>query len=415
MVRTLLKTLGLFSILLVGCSDNQTSLKLVKPTGSFHIGTTNFTFMDSTRPETFTSDPEDNREVALKIWYPAEESSCITRAPYIENALERKKRLPANSPLPPLFFETMAEVESNSYYDAGVSEKHGNYPLLLFSHASGAGMTANTVLMEELASHGYVTVSIGHAYETSHFIHEDGSLTVFDPNNAELRKRALERMNSFALQRKLNDTFEDDELIQIIRQLMDMRPKMMESLRIWVEDISFAIDKLEDLNTSEGRFFKRFDMERIGVMGHSFGGAAAGQTCLSDERCKAGVNLDGLQIGDMIQSPLQKPFMFIHHDNINARNKTPNSPFYNESKAPCYMIMIEGTTHFNFSDLSLPIYAQLLNPPEGFLGSIDGYRCLDIQNQFIRAFFDTYLRQQDAPLLDSFTREYPEVCIDGKD
>ncbi|MCD6204105.1 MAG: hypothetical protein J7L22_00410, partial [Candidatus Marinimicrobia bacterium] len=145
---------------------------------------------------------------------------------------------------------------------------------------------------------------------------------------------------------------------------------------------------------------------------HSFGGAASGQACLVEKRCKAGVNLDGLQIGDMIRRPLEKPFMFIHHDNKAAVNKTPNILFFNQSKSTAYMLLIKGTSHFNFSDLSLSLYSKILKPPQGFLGSIDGYRCLKIQNDYVRAFFDKHLCNKEVDLLNRPSKDYPEVDIE---
>jgi len=193
---------------------------------------------------------------------------------------------------------------------------------------------------------------------------------------------------------------------------MDKRPKIMESLTMWAEDITFIIDKLEELNQSEGILYNKLDMDKIGVIGHSFGGAASGQACLVEKRCKAGVNLDGLQIGDMIRRPLEKPFMFIHHDNKAAVNKTPNILFFNQSKSTAYMLLIKGTSHFNFSDLSLPLYSKILKPPQGFLGSIDGYRCLKIQNDYVRAFFDKHLCNKEVDLLNRPSKDYPEVDIE---
>jgi hypothetical protein len=69
-------------------------------------------FTDTTRPESFSPDPTDYREVAIKIWYPAKPPSCLKKAPYIEHALERKKTLPKNSPLPPSFFDHIAHLPS---------------------------------------------------------------------------------------------------------------------------------------------------------------------------------------------------------------------------------------------------------------------------------------------------------------
>lgn len=66
-------------------------------------------------------------------------------------------------------------------------------------------------------------------------------------------------------------------------------------LTAWTADIAFVLDPLAKLNISDasGRFTGRRDMTRVGVFGHSLGGAAAAQFCSEDSRCKAAIDVDG--------------------------------------------------------------------------------------------------------------------------
>jgi len=310
--------------------------------------------------------------------------------------------------MPPAFFDSLGALRSNSYGDGVLSDSVPDFPVVIYSPAYGAGMDASTVLMEELASHGYVAVSVGHAFETSHFIRSDGTLRIFPLDNEELRARGMERAAATDLQRELNETADPARLRTLIRAISDARPKTLLSLRTWVEDIGFVIDRLEAMN-AEGPFKGRLDLGRIGVVGHSFGGTAAGEAGLADARCRAGVNLDGLQLGGMLDRPLGRPFMFVHHDNAGAANKLINLPFFEAAQDTCYMVMVRGTRHLNFSDVSLPVFARITGLPAGALGPIDGLRALAVTNDLVRSFFDRHLRGLPAPLLEDASRAYPEI------
>jgi predicted dienelactone hydrolase len=403
--------LVLFAML--SCAQRSAVNSLPEPTGDYGVGSVRFSLVDSTRPETFTPDTSDFREVAFRVWYPALKTSCTKRVPYIEKAEERKRSIPKGSPMPPAVFDSLGRWWSNSYYDGVLTGEVPTFPVVIYSAAYGAGMDASTVLMEELASHGYVAVSVGHAFETSHFIRADGTLRNFPLDNEELRARGMERAAAADIQRELNETADTARLRALVRAIAAARPKTMQSLRTWVEDIGFVIDRLAAMN-ADGQFKGRLDLGRIGVVGHSFGGAAAGEACLVDSRCRCGVNLDGLQLGGLLDRPLKRPFMFVHHDNEGAANKLINLSFFEAAQDTCYTAMVRGTRHLSFSDVSLPLFARVTGLPAEALGPIDGLRALTITNDLVRSFFDRHLRGLAAPLLEDPAREYPEIELETR-
>jgi hypothetical protein len=103
--------------------------------------------------------------------------------------------------------------------------------------------------------------------------------------------------------------------------------------------------------------------------------------------------------------------MFMHHDNVGAKNKTINRLFFERAENDAYLIVIEGTRHLNFSDISLPGYGELLQLPNDMLGPVDGSYCLKIINTYAVAFFDKYLKGEDSELLNGPSTDYPEVDI----
>jgi hypothetical protein len=86
-----------------------------------------------------------------------------------------------------------------------------------------------------------------------------------------------------------------------------------------------------------------------------------------------------------------------------------NNLFLNIKQNPLYLVHVNGTEHQNFSDLYL--WGTMLKQ---MLGSIDGARCQAIQNEYIRTFFDMYLKGLDGTLLHGPSADYPEVLIDAR-
>jgi predicted dienelactone hydrolase len=400
----------LFAI--IGCRTGQAPpFSLPEPTGPYAVGIKNFHFTDKNRPEIFTPEADDHRELFAIIWYPAESPSQGTPVSLMEQHQEKAAVFKRFAPVSDSAFELISRVISHSYRDVPVARGKQPYPLLVFSHAYWAGLTQSTVLMEELASHGYVVVSIAHPHETPYTITADGSIKPFDPMNERLKHIAEERKATFEYQKRLSLTRERDELEELIKSIHDGRERSLESITIWVEDIRFILDALETMNLPGGFFSGTLDTGNVGVLGHSFGGAVSGQACIVDERIKAGINMDGLQLGGLLEQKLTKPFMFMHHDNVGAENKMINLLFFERAEKDAYLLVIEGTRHLNFSDISLPGYGELLQLPPEALGPIDGYRCLEIINNYTVAFFNKYLKCNETALLGGASPDHPEVEI----
>ena len=384
--------------------------ELPQPSGPYAVGLTDLFLVDASRAEPFTTDPDDHREVSTRIWYPAQVPADAQPVRYGEHAREIGRILTRGSLVPPFILDSQVMIESHSYRDASLAPGEERFPVLIFSHGYWAGLSQSTVLMEDLASHGYVAVSVAHAFETPFFISREGEIRAFDPQNDEFRLRGAERAHALGLQQQIVETYDRRKLEELFRKIADARPKMIESLRLWSEDVRFVFDELERLDRGKGRFGARLDLEQIGVLGHSFGGATAHQVCVTDLRCKAGVNLDGVRFGDVRDGALTRPFLFVHHDNPHATHKTPNRVFFDSSRQPVYLVLVRGTRHLSFSDLSLYGRGSLIRLL-GVVGSINGKRCLRIQNDYVRSFFDKHLRGRDNGLLDGPSTDYPEVTI----
>ncbi|SCW77621.1 Platelet-activating factor acetylhydrolase, isoform II [Paenibacillus tianmuensis] len=113
--------------------------KLRKPSGPFLVGYTSFSYE-------YNLDEKDDKKrvIPCLCFYPAKDIGEGKRKKYVSESI-----LPGTS-----------GIETNSYISAPICD--GKHPLLLFSHGLTLFCEANTVQFEELASHGYMVLSIGH-------------------------------------------------------------------------------------------------------------------------------------------------------------------------------------------------------------------------------------------------------------
>jgi predicted dienelactone hydrolase len=343
--------------------------RLPDPTGQYQIGTTKLYLVDSTRPETFTPNPDDHREFMVRIWYPAQVEAGGRPAPLMEHM--------------PLQFSHLSLVQTHAYQDAPVSNAQSSYPVLIFSHGHVGFVEQNLTLMEELASHGYIVCSIAHTYQAIITVFPDGRVVPADSALA-------------------NDFLHGKSPTQAINA---------EHLRLWTEDTRFLIDELERIQAGEREslLVGKLDMDRLGIFGQSFGGVTAVQVCIVDDRCQAGISLDsGLPsdyTGRATEPPLKQPFMFM----LNEVAWFYRRGILEKLNNTTYAVSVGGTTHFNFTDLVL--YSPILKFTREF-GPIEGDRMVKIINAYVVAFWDEYLNGEISPLLDSPSPDFPEVIIE---
>ncbi|MGH7720504.1 MAG: alpha/beta hydrolase family protein, partial [Gemmatimonadaceae bacterium] len=315
--------------------------------------------------------------------------------------------------LPSFLFSHLALVQTNANVDVPLAGAAAPHPVLLFSHGYNQGFPGqNTAQMEELASHGYVVFSIAHPHESIVVAYPDGRVVPVSRARMDSVARGM-RANSGALDR-FTASSDRAERSTLFRQMISEPRLLHQSLGVWTDDTRFVMDELARINAGAVKaghgtamFAGKLDLARTGVFGMSFGGTTAGQVCVVEPRCKAGVNLDGLQYGDPIDVPLRVPFMFMHSSLAGL-----NDPVYDRAAGPVYSVNVEGSTHFNYTDFSMisPIFKRI-----GFLGPIDATRMEAIMNAYLVAFFDTHLRGGErAQLLDGGSPIYPEVHVSAR-
>jgi len=250
--------------------------------------------------------------------------------------------------------------------------------------------TDYTALAEDLASHGYVVVGFDAPYRSLIVVFPDGRVIARAPqNNADLVSGPQQE--------------------QLATNLV----------QAWSADMRFALDQIERLNASDpsGKFVGRLDMQRVGVFGHSLGGATTLQFCHDDARCKAGIDVDGAPLGSVIGEGVTQPFMFLlsdHRSESNAETRPVEAnirSIYDRLPGDRRLqITIRGGNHYMFSDNGAMLKSPLVMRLMRALGivRVDGRRQVAVTAHYISAFFDVYLKGAPASKLQS-QPEYPEI------
>jgi len=138
-------------------------IELPTPSGKYLVGTTSFALTDESRAETKTKDRNDKRELFVEVWYPANLPSI--QDPPTPKPLWQELYLGEMDRVS-FFMNYLKGIATHSYPDVPPNSDNGPYPVILFNHALQMFTSQNTLLMEHLASHGYVLVSIAHPYES---------------------------------------------------------------------------------------------------------------------------------------------------------------------------------------------------------------------------------------------------------
>jgi dienelactone hydrolase len=266
------------------------------------------------------------------------------------------------------------------YYPDTESIKNNTCPLIVFSHGGISTKTSNLSLHKELASHGYVVVSIDHTYHS--LITEIGRKKVY------IDSGYIEELNTEDSHTDIKNSYE------CFQKWMKLR----------TGDINFVIDTFAQASIKQSNsFYSLIDAESIGVAGHSLGGSAALGIARQRNDIKAVIALEAPYMCDIIgvngneftwnTKPYMCAVMNIYSDSgyplIIADNKYIQNKNYLYSNGNVEYYYIEGSNHYSLTDLvrKSPILCSMFGG--GYKKS--GYDTLELINQKSLAFFDKYL------------------------
>jgi predicted dienelactone hydrolase len=350
----ILSLLGLFgTLMLADASPAAGGLHVPTPTGTFHVSTRSMALVDRARREPVG--PKRARSLVIQLWYPAEKGG--PRAPYMSLAVARV--VAKDSGVQPAL---LAAVKLDATAGGAPLVRKGGWPVVLLSPGFGVERVLYAGLCEDLASHGYVVVAIDHPY--------DAGIVEFPDGHVVIPASPLD---------------------------------ITKALKVRVADTRFILNELAPLGRS-GAFAGRLDLKRVGMFGHSLGGAAAASAMLADSRIRAGVDLDGLLFDPVRTSGLSRPFLLMNAEPGFAAQPSV-AAFWNRLRGPHYAVDIKGAQHFAFSDLVFLVPELMRTKPTAarslrqLIGNVEGVATLAAERAYIHAFFERFLRAKPQPLL----------------
>lgn len=360
------------------------------------------------------------RRLLLRAWYPA-----LAEGPprgYLDDGDEDLVRAffdNASGLLPVGWLDELRAV--TTYSSVGAVPAEGRFPTLLYSHGALSWVGQNTPLMEHLASQGYVVLSIGHSREAAAVRARDGAVQPSDP--AFLAAMTSQAAASAAA--KLAGSPADR--LAATRQSIESGPVTRWAQR-WVDDQRAVLDALASgrVTGPAADLVATCDLDRVGVLGMSFGGAAAVSAAQQDKRVKAVVNIDGGQfLDDVLDTDIRLPLLYLSHDflaALRAKGFAPegelsiqdhNEFFYEPvsslgQRTDIHRLRIAGVAHMELTDLALlPVEERRAVFADG--GSHDGQRIVDILNVLTAGYFDQVLRGEDNGFPAAQLADLPEV------
>lgn len=351
-------------------STAATDLLLPAPSGKHGVGRYWLGVRDSSR---------GNREISVFAYVPIEKAN--RKQFVIPTQVWRSAYLPV---LQKKLGESAAKaVAMNKAYLTEHPSLSGRkkWPVVLFAPGLGWSTLEYSFMIQELVSAGYIVVAV---------------------NTSPLSPVVQSPAGSFVAETISGDKYQ-----------------------VVADDLSYVLHQLSTEATEFQPILAHVDFQRIAVLGHSLGGAAALLMASTHENLKAAINMDGDLMEASAQSKPHCPVLFLNQIpaameklSWQAMKEDPDRGWRYEQMAKTtaqasqgLYISIAGIYHSNFQDYAL-LAPEVI--PETIrnarLGPIDGRTGLQRITFILRTYLDRVLKGAKVDW-QSISRQYPEVRI----
>lgn len=357
---------------------------LPQPSGPYLVGSSIFRAQ--------ASDGANKRELEIEIWYPASGTTDVSTHPC--KTLWQQLYDNNSEHIWPVRFLSrfLRGISTHSYIDAMPNSEGAPYPVVLYQHGLVSFTSENTLLMEHLASNGYLVVACSYTKHYQEFIEVMKNLP------AEVRK------NDAVLNARMKQAKSRSEFSDLMLEFVKASPGTNTLVKRRVQDTQFVLDNLHTIlidNEHIQQFAQLIDLNKLGIMGLSLGGAVATEFSKSNDRCLATINFDGAHFGERQDQGLNKPYLMFNKELTAGCND-----FMMEKASSDYVdVVVKNCKHIDFHDQSLlfPLLQWL-----GMSGSINAQHMNAMRNRASKDFFDQYLKNKTIKPLQEL---FPELVV----
>jgi pimeloyl-ACP methyl ester carboxylesterase len=364
--------------MLVSAAQNTDAYITPKPTGPWGVGKRTLEWTDNSRTD--ITDSSHPRIVPVCVWYPVDKTEATPQYSLSpewreEQRLFLEKKLGAGGAA---FIQNLKVWAQKDVPPTAAKEK---FPVLIFGPGYTWLPTDYATIIEDVVSHGYIVVG----YVPTGFA------------------GAAQLLNG-----------------KIIRGTVPIQQQ-----DITFEDAYFVRKNLYRL--ADGWLKDNIDLTRIGIFGHSQGGAAATVVAARDTSIKAFVNLDGDLMDNALKVKVTQPGLILSNDErVGMASATGKMDREGRERSEyrrhadivrasdnakvALRIRINDIRHLNFTDLAL-IPDGKMTPEEmkNKIGKVNGASTLLDIAAVTREFFDAWLKNKTFYTLVDLENKYPQM------
>lgn len=341
---------------------------------------------DYTRKGTFQEESEA-RKIVISIYYPDTDGLLDNGESEIKYMdLFHPCELQARAILQDIGMNmVIIDGLSTSISEGALQQKFKrSYPVIIYSPALGLDRDMYIYNIQSLVKREFIVVTVSAAYEAMFTVCPSG-----------------EFMNQSEVMRTIQATDYTE-----LHHLISIRKK----------DIQYVLDYLSNLNSRD--MIGIFDMDKVGIVGHSIGGATALDLTMEDDRIKAAVLLDAsmhlyieneeknntapLLLLRQRASTLEAMSNILQEKIANDFIKGQEKLFQNWNGYKSFL-KIRKATHMSFSDM--PLFEEdetLYQRTCGIHNQI---------NELIANFFQEHLLNQGNAYSTLISHKYSDFCV----